>query len=123
MTKDLVCIVCPKGCRMRVTYSVDKPLQPDEVEVRGNSCIRGVDYARQEVTCPHRILTTTVKLSGSRHTRLPVKTNRSIPKTQLLYVMRLLDDVEVNAPIFTGDVIFENVLNTGVDIIATRDME
>lgn len=123
MTKELVCIVCPKGCRIQVTVPDNKPLQPDEIEVSGNGCERGADYARQEMTSPHRVLTSTVKLSGSRHTRLPVKTNRSIPKTMLIDVMKLLDDVKVISPVHIGDVILKNVLDTGADIVATRDVE
>lgn len=123
MTKDLVCIVCPNGCRIRATYPDGRQPKPEEIEVSGNRCARGVEYARQELTSPRRVLTSTVKLSGSRHTRLPVKTNRSIPKTQLFEVMKLLDDVEVKAPVHTGDVILQNVSGTGADIVATRDIE
>lgn len=123
MTKNLICIVCPKGCRMKVTLPDKQPVLPESIQVEGNSCERGDNYARQEMTQPHRVLTSTVKLTGSAHTRLPVKTNRSIPKTQLFNVMLLLNDVEVKAPVHTGDVILKNVLDTGADIVATRDMK
>lgn len=123
ITKDLICIVCPNGCRMKVTLPDSGPLSPEIIHVEGNRCERGVDYARQEMTCPHRVLTTTVRLTGSRHTRLPVKTSRSIPKTSLLDVMRILDHAETAAPVRCGDVIVKNVLDSGADIVATRDME
>lgn len=123
MTKDLVCIVCPNGCRLRVTVPDGGEPTPEEIEVSGNRCARGVEYARQEITSPRRVLTSTVKLSGGRHIRLPVKTSRSIPKTKLFEVMRRLDGVEVKAPVHTGQVIVQNVSGTGADIVATRDME
>ena len=123
ITKDLVCIVCPNGCRMKVTLPDSGPLSPETILVEGNRCERGVDYAHQEMTCPRRVLTSTVRLTVSRHTRLPFKTCRSIPKTSLLDVMRMLDHAEASAPVHCGDVIVKNVLDTGADIVATRDME
>lgn len=121
MTKNLVCIVCPKGCRMKVTFP-DNNLQRDTISVEGNSCERGKDYAIQEIIQPQRVLTSTVKITGSRHSRLPVKTNRSIPKSMLLNVMRELDQIEVKAPVRTGDILIANIGDTGADIVATRDM-
>ena len=91
--KDMVCIVCPVGCRI----SVD---EDSDYEVTGNKCPKGASYGKKELTFPTRTITSTVKIKNAIHNRLP----------------------EVVSPIKVGDVILENVLNTGVNIVASRDM-
>lgn len=112
--KEIICIVCPNGCRMTVD---------DSGHVTGNTCVRGERYAVKESTHPTRVLTTTVRLEGAALVRLPVKTREDIPKEKLFCVMRELNAVTVKAPVRRGDVVFENVAGTGVDVIACRDAE
>ena len=71
--KELVCIVCPKGCRL----SVD---EENGYAVTGNSCPRGEEYGKNELRDPHRAVTSTVHISGAMHPRLPVKTDGEIKK-------------------------------------------
>lgn len=112
--KELICIVCPKGCHLSVSL--------DDMVVSGNECKRGEAYAKAELTNPTRVLTSTVKLTGGLHPRLPVKSSAPLPKGMLLDAMRLLDDIEVVSPVACGDIIIKNILNTGVDFLVTRDM-
>ena len=84
--KELICIMCPKGCRLTVD---------DELNVTGNGCIRGVSYGKQEVTNPRRYLTSTVKIVSSRYKRLPVISDGDLPKEKVSEVMKYLDNVEV----------------------------
>ncbi len=115
--REMICIVCPQGCRL----SVDE--RPDgEIIVTGNGCNRGIPYAKKELTNPTRVVTSTVKIHGGIHKRLPVKTSTDIPKGLNFAVMKELNNVEVNAPIKVGTVLIENILGTGADIVATRDM-
>ncbi|MGL4798446.1 MAG: DUF1667 domain-containing protein [Cellulosilyticaceae bacterium] len=115
MTRELICIVCPKGCRLTVTLG-------DEVKVSGNSCPRGEVYGRKEVTAPTRVLTTTVKIEGASHRRLPVKTSKDIPKDKIEACMAEINEIKVKAPIKMHTILIENVADTGADIIATRDL-
>ncbi len=113
--KEMICIVCPRGCHL----SMD-----DEGNIHGNFCKRGEAYGKQEAVHPLRILTSTVTLeSTSGLKRLPVMSEREIPKEMMMEVMKELRKVTVNAPIAMHQVIIENVLNLGVNIIATRAVD
>lgn len=115
--KDLVCIVCPKGCRLTVE-KID-----NSFKVLGNSCKRGEVYGINESKNPTRVLTTTIKLLNSKYNRLPVKTKEPIPKELLFRAMELINSIEVKAPIKVGQVVLENILSTGIDIVATKTVE
>ena len=84
---------------------------------------RGAKYGVEEVTNPRRVITTTVKLSGSYLNLLPVKTNDSVPKELMFDIMKVLDKVCVGAPVNVGDVIVKDILGTGVDIVSSKSME
>lgn len=117
--RDLVCIVCPVGCRLTLT-------KDDSAEggylVEGNKCKRGVTYGIKELTNPTRVLTSTVKIKNGLFSRLPVKTDGSVPKELIFECMQLINRVEVASPVEVGDVIIENILNTGVDVVSSRSM-
>lgn len=111
---EVICIVCPKGCRLTV--------DEQDGSVRGNGCIRGVDYGRKEVQNPTRVLTSTVRATGGLYPRLPVKTDRDIAKALMFDVMRSLEGVVVKAPVKRGQIIVPRVCGTDVNIVATRDL-
>lgn len=117
--KNMICIVCPLGCKLKV--SQDYTSQTGYA-VEGNKCFRGGDYAVKEMTNPTRALTTTVIISDAPIKRLPVRTSGAIPKQLLKQAMELINKVEVKAPIKAGQVVIKNILDTGVDIIASRSM-
>lgn len=118
MKKELICINCPMGCSLEVTYDADKI-----IEVKGNECARGKDYAAKEIFHPERIVTTTVCIKGAPIVVLPVKTEKSVPKELGSKIVEAASKITVNAPIKTGDIIICNVLGTGVNLIATRTAE
>lgn len=111
---EVICIVCPKGCRLTV--------DDHDGSVRGNGCVRGVDYGRKEVQNPTRVITSTVRATGGLYPRLPVKTDHDIAKALMFDVMRALEDVTVQAPIKRGDIIVPHVCGTDVNIVAARDL-
>lgn len=117
MTRNLVCIVCPQGCRLTVTE------ENGEYTVSGNTCKRGEAYAIKEVTAPRRVITSTVALEGGRLPRIPVKTNGDIPKEMIFTCMEEINRISVTAPVKMGDVVLADILGTGVDIVAARTME
>lgn len=121
MTEPLthyLCIGCPLGCRLEV----EEDGQHHIVEVRGFSCKRGKQYALQEHTDPRRMVTTTVRVIGGCWARLPVKTVSAIPKPLVRGLCRALRSVTMTAPVKVGDVVLPNALDTGVDVVATRDL-
>lgn len=113
--KELICIVCPKGCHLKVEES--------QMIVTGYSCLRGKEYAINELTNPQRMVTSTVKLISNDLKRLPVVTNKPIPKDKIFEVMNEINKVTVKAPIKIGDIIIENILGLNVNIIASRTIE
>ncbi len=113
--KELICIVCPKGCHLKVD-------EEKGFAVTGNACPRGAEYGKLELTNPTRVVTSTVRCEGGAHPRCPVKTDRAVPKGKIADVMRALDTVSLTAPVRVGQVVLENVCGTGVDVVATRDL-
>ena len=112
--KELICITCPKGCHLKVDETT--------LTVTGNSCEKGAEYGKNELLNPTRVLTTTVNIEGAIHNRLPVKSNGGLPKDKLLEASKSLKDVCVKSPVKLGDVIISNILDTGIDIIACKNM-
>jgi len=119
VTVRYLCIGCPLGCRLEVDEDLEEHAI---VEVRGFSCRRGKEYAIQEHTAPQRMVTTTVAIDNARWPRLPVRTSKPVPKEKVLDICRTLRTIRVCAPVASGDIIVRNILNTGADVIATRDM-
>ncbi|MGV8907045.1 MAG: DUF1667 domain-containing protein [Acetobacterium sp.] len=118
MKKDMTCIVCPIGCQMTIEEKID-----GTYEVSGNTCKRGPKYAINEMTNPTRVIPTTVVIHNAMLPRLPVKTAQPIPKGQIFDAMAVINQVVVEAPIKTGDIVLKNLLGLGIDVVATRTMD
>lgn len=115
MEKELICICCPKGCHLKVDAEVNK--------VTGNTCPRGAEYGINEVTNPVRVITTTAKVVNGYLPVVPVKTDKPIPKGLNFKCMDEINKATIEAPVKIGDVLIENVLGTGVNIVATRNIK
>ncbi len=111
--KELICIVCPRGCHLTVD---------DNLNVSGNNCPRGEAYAKAELTHPTRTLTSTVKITSKLEVRCPVKTDKPLPKEKIYEAMDLINHVKISAPVKIGDIILENILGTDVNIVATKNI-
>lgn len=116
--RKLTCIGCPMGCPLTVVMNGE-----EVVSVTGNTCKRGAVYARKEVTNPTRIVTSTVRVSGGNIDMVSVKTKEDIPKGKIFECVKALKGITVPAPVHIGDVILRNVADTGVDIVATKNVE
>ncbi len=114
-TIDLTCIVCPLGCGIKVEKNGNQILS-----ITGNKCKRGYDYSYEEVTYPKRTLTTTVKTENGL--MLPVKSNKALPKEKILLCMNVINGIKVKTPVNIGDIIVKNILDTGVDIVASKNI-
>jgi len=116
--RELTCIGCPMGCHLEIDMAFNQIMS-----IKGQACKRGVDYAKKECTNPTRILTTTIEVEGGSPEVVSVKTESDIPKNMLFDCVKELRKVHLKAPIHIGDVIVENILGTGVNIVATGNSE
>ena len=116
--RDLICIGCPLGCPLTVTIE-----NGEVTAVSGNTCPKGDAYARKEVTNPTRIVTSTVVVEGGVSPMVSCKTAADIPKGKIFAVTEALKAVCAKAPVTIGDVLLANVADTGVDIIATKNVD
>lgn len=114
--QEVICIACPRGCHLNVD-------EEKGFAVTGNACEKGVEYGKNELRDPVRVLTSTVRIEGDEEiVRCPVRTNGSIPKSMIFDVMNEINDLVIHTPVSVGDVVISNVLETGVDIIVTRSV-
>lgn len=116
MSKEFVCIACPNSCRLTVSE------KDGEITVTGNDCKRGIDHGISEYKNPLRMITSTVAILGGTLPRLPVIGTGEIPKTRMNDCLDEIYGVSVSAPIKRGEIIIQNIKDTGVDIVASRSM-
>jgi CxxC motif-containing protein len=118
MDKKIICIQCPIGCTVNVEYDGDSI-----ISITGNRCKKGEAYAKKEFVCSYRVLTSTVFCKTTKGILpLPVKTDGEIPLEMLREAVKEIRKTVYTAPINAGDVVYENILNTGVNVIATKSM-
>lgn len=115
MIKEMVCINCPRGCSLKV--------DTEKLTVEGNFCLRGKEYGIDEVTCPKRTITSTVKVRGGFIDRCSCKTEKPVEKKLMFAIMDEINRVEVIAPVHMHQVLIKDVLNTGVDVISTKEIK
>ena len=111
--RELTCIRCPIGCHISVEMEEGKV-----VNITGNSCPRGAEYAASEVTDPVRTVTSLVRLKGGARS---VKTAGNVPKDRMMDVVAALKEVELEAPVHIGDVALRDVAGTGIDVVVTAN--
>lgn len=114
--KQLVCIGCPRGCRL----TIDE--KDGEYIVTGNTCPRGKEFAISEMTAPKRTICSTVKTAFPDVPVLPVRVSDDIHREKIFDVMREINAVTLKERIGRGDAVIKNVLGLGVDVIATSDL-
>lgn len=107
----VICTVCPMGCRITVDA---------QGRTSGNTCKRGEAYAKQEVSAPKRMLTTTMLTADGR--LLPVHTDLPIPREKMIDCVKAINNQTLLLPICQGAIIIENIGGTGADLVAARTM-
>lgn len=115
MKRNLTCIICPRGC------SLVADITEKGVEVTGNACPKGEEYAVNECTNPVRTVTATVRVSNRYNTMASVKTETPVPKDKMMDVMAKLRQTQIEAPVAIGDVILTDVF--GSNIVITKAVE
>jgi len=115
--KHFVCVVCPVGCEIDVVHDGS-----EIISVEGNKCEKSEEFVTQELIEPMRILTTTVRIEGSRWPVIPVRTDEAVPKRLFPSIMKQLTRIKLQAPVNMLDVVMTDIAGTGANIIATRTM-
>lgn len=118
MIKELVCVNCPKGCKIKINLE-NNCIQ----EITGYGCLNGKKYAVEELTCPMRVLTTTIRIKNAPYRVLPVMSDAAIPLNRIKDAMDEIKNIEVNAPVQMDQVIVSDFLGLHVNLIASRSME
>ena len=116
------CTTCPSECLLDVEVEQTSRGRA-AIAGSGNRCPRGDAFARQEIVCPLRILTTTVPVLGSDIELLPVRTSGAIPRALHREAMSMLRRTRAVAPVRMGDVIIADLLGTGIGVITSIDAE
>jgi CxxC motif-containing protein len=117
MPEEVTCIMCPLGC------SVEVQIDGQEVSVKkGCRCKEGMKFVKMEAIFPGRILTTTMRTDSSDFPLLPVRSNKEISKEKLLDCVRKISQQNISIPVVLGQTVVENILGSGVDIIACRSI-
>ena len=107
----LTCIECPIGCSIEVGLVDNQP-----VSITGNTCPRGKLYAENEIICPKRVITSTVKAENGK--MVPVKTDKPVTKSKIFAIMETVNKITVQTPVKIGDVVYENI-SDGANLIVT----
>ena len=116
MKRELTCIECPVGCPLTAEVAEGKV-----ISVTGNKCPKGEKYAESEIEAPVRVLTSTVLTTGLELRMVPVRTDGPIPKADLFNAMDIVKSIRIKKPVKTGEIIQENFISPGVNLISTRD--
>ena len=114
MTRNLTCIICPRGC------SLTAEINGQEVSVTGNACPKGAQYAKDECVHPMRTVTSIVRVANREDQMVSVKTAAPIPKEHIFDVMERIRAAKVDAPVAIGDVILTDVF--GTQVVATKNI-
>ena len=114
-TMEMTCIRCPMGCRLTVTQ------EGDSFTVTGNTCRRGAEYGIQEMRCPMRTVTSSVRVEGGRRPVCSVKTAENVKKADIPEVLAAIRGIRVKAPVAIGDIVCPDIAGTGVNLVATAN--
>ena len=117
MSKNITCILCPLGCEIHINE------ENNDFLLSGNMCSKGEEYAIKEIKNPIRIVTTTVFIKNGKNRLLPVKSEKGIHKDLVKKCIFELSKMKLTAPIKCGDIIYKNIYETGINIIASRDIK
>ena len=118
MKKKYTCIVCPNGCEIEADFT-GKVI----ISFAGAGCKRGKEYVQQEIICPMRHITSSVRVVGGELPLVSVKLSKPIPKEKFFLVMQAVRAIKLQAPVKQGQVILENILDLASDVVATKNVE
>ena len=114
MERKITCIICPRGCAMTAKVN------GSDVQVTGNTCPKGEEYAINECTNPVRTVTACVRVANRENTMVSVKTDAPVPKGSMMDVVAKLRSIQVDAPVRIGDVVLKDVF--GANVVVTKNI-
>ena len=112
--KILTCIECPMGCSIKIAINGTKV-----VSIDGNNCLRGKTYVENEVFCPKRVVTSTVKTTFNK--MVAVKTDAPVEKAKIFQVMDKINAICIDKKVKIGDIILKDIV-AGVNLVATSQI-
>ena len=115
MKKEMICIICPRGCALTVNE------ENGRVTVTGNACPKGKTYGTNEMIAPKRTVTTVIRVNNRPDTMVSVKTESPVPKDKMAEVVSYCRTLSVSAPVSVGDVVAEDIY--GSRIVITKEIE
>lgn len=121
MQRKFTCIICPNGCEITADYEEGN----EGVIVRsveGQTCPRGEEYVKQELTDPRRTIASSVLVRGGELPLASVRLTAPIPKAKIFDAMREIRKLAVDAPVVAGTVLIENLLGLGTDLVVTKSV-
>jgi len=117
-TVEIVCVQCPMGCKLKIIMDEENKIS----DISGYTCERGKQYAVQEITDPKRIIPSSIKVVNGELPLVSVKIDRPVSKKLISEIMLIIKKSAVTAPVKVGQVLVKNILGTGADIVATRQV-
>jgi CxxC motif-containing protein len=117
MKKELICIVCPNGCEIKVEF------ENGELNIQGEQCKRGREYAECEMTNPMRTLSTSVLVENGEFPLVSVRLTKPVPKSRIFDIMNQIREVRLQAPVHIGFVVLDNVCGCDSNVIVTKNVE
>lgn len=117
--REMICIVCPVGCHLEI---IEDATNESGYSVSGANCKRGEIYGVKELSNPTRTVTSTVKIKGGIIPRIPVRTDKEIPKSKIFDCMKIINEIELEVPVKVGQVLAENILGLDVNIISSKSV-
>ncbi len=125
--KELICITCPMGCHLTIDTDAS-----GEMKVTGNRCVRGEQYAREEVLNPKRVVTFTCAallpdgrapdVTSNLPRRVPVRTRTGFPKERIPELLKALRGISVRLPTERSAIVLPKALGTDVDVVVARSI-
>lgn len=116
MYETKTCLICPVGCE--ITYE-----QNNINSIKGNRCGRGKEFIINTFSEKKSIVSGRVKINGGIMSKIPVNTDIEVDSILAERILEEIKQITLNAPIKNGDVVIENILDSGVNIIAGRTMK
>ena len=117
--KEIICVICPNSCRLTVSEEKDTK----EIKVEGHLCPRGKKYGISEYSNPVRMLITTMRIEDGKLPIIPIRSTEAIPKSLLLDAVKIVNEEHCIAPIKMGEILIDNILNTGISVVASRNLD
>lgn len=118
--RELICVVCPNGCRLSATVNDDGSVEIGKIE--GELCKKGLKWAKQEVVNPVRTISSNVVVEGGDFSLVSVRTDAPIPLKDIMIVMDVIKRKRLKAPVCVGDILIEKPAGVRCNIIATRNV-